>query len=120
MNNKGFTLVELLAVMVILLSISVIAVTNVTASLKRNEEQELKTYEKIAINAAKIYFSMTGIQSSDQNAESVYIYRLIENKYIKDDTKFSEIKKDGEILKNCFVKVCTNDYQVLAPGRGCK
>lgn len=119
MNNKGFTLVELLAVMVILLSISVIAVTNVTASLKRNEDQELKTYEKIAINAAKIYFSMTDDQSSEQN-DSVSIYKLISKKYIKDDTKFNELEKDGRLLRDCYVRVCSSDYQVLAPGRGCK
>ena len=37
LNNKGFTLVELLAVIVILLSISVVSITNVSASLKRRK-----------------------------------------------------------------------------------
>ena len=57
-DNKGFTLVELLAVITILLALSIVVVTNVSASLKRSEEQEKEAQEKIAINAAKIYFSM--------------------------------------------------------------
>jgi len=87
MNNKGFTLVELLAVMVILLAISVVAVTNVTASLKRNENQEIATQKKIAINAAKIYFSMN-------NTTSVSVDDLIDGNYLE----CSDIDK----LDNCF------------------
>ena len=40
MDNKGFTLVELLAVMVILISISLIAVAGITSSLERRDEKE--------------------------------------------------------------------------------
>lgn len=119
MNNKGFTLVELLAVMVILLAISVLAVTNVTASLKRNEYQELRTYENIAINAAKIYFSLNG-DGSFSDGEKVEISSLISNGYIKDAEKFEELKKEGTILKNYYVNICTNNYQVLLSGQSCK
>ena len=82
MNNKGFTLVELLAVMVILLSISVVAVTNVTASLKRTEEAEKDSQKKMIINAAKIYFSMNTV-------DNVKISELINAKYIKDESLIS-------------------------------
>jgi len=112
MNNKGFTLIELLAVMVILLSISVVAVTNVTASLKRTETQEIESHKKIAINAAKIYFSMNGNYSAEKN-ERVQIKYLIDNDYIKDVQKFNELTVDGQKLSNHYVRVCTNDYQVL-------
>lgn len=60
MNNKGFTLVELLAVMVILISISLVTVTSVTSSLTRREEKECKEQQELAISAAKIYFSLSG------------------------------------------------------------
>ena len=107
MNNKGFTLVELLAVMVILLSISVVAVTNVTASLKRTEAAELKSYENLAINAAKVYFSMAGTTSP------VQISTLISNNYLKDDQKFSDLQKNSKSLKYNYVKMCTSNYQVV-------
>ena len=58
LNNNGFTLVELLAVITILLAFSIVAVTNVSASLKRNDEQKYEAQKEMAINAAKIYFSL--------------------------------------------------------------
>lgn len=104
MNNKGFTLVELLAVMVILLSISVIAVTNVTASLKRTDEQEEEKQKKIVKAAAKIYFSTEG-------GYYVKIDDLLKGKnpgqpenviYIKDPNSISKLNK------NHYVIMCTN------------
>ena len=56
-NNKGFTLVELLAVMVILISISLVAVVTITSSLERREDKECTEQQELAIGAAKIYFS---------------------------------------------------------------
>jgi len=42
-NNKGFTLVELLAVLVILITILLIAIPSITSSVERNKE---KMYNK--------------------------------------------------------------------------
>ena len=64
MNNKGFTLVELLAVITILLSLSIVVVTNVSASLKRNDEQKEETQINIAKTAAKIYFSTVSVPTT--------------------------------------------------------
>lgn len=55
-NNKGFTLVELLAVMVILISISLVAVSTVTNSLIRREEKEKDEQIALAINVQKYTF----------------------------------------------------------------
>ena len=97
MNNKGFTLVELLAVMVILLAISVLAVTNVTASLKRNENQKIETQKKLAINAAKIYFSM------NNNADCVEGNDLINDKYLD--------ASDVDKLASGFgIRIGSNEY----------
>jgi len=56
MNKKGFTLVELLAVVVILLAISVIAVSSISAAMERTKEKERLNKEKIIITHAKDYF----------------------------------------------------------------
>lgn len=94
MNNKGFTLVELLAVLVILLSVSGIVVTNVTASLKRNDAQELESQKKMAISAAKIYFSKNG-------GSYVSISKLISDKYLET----SDVEK---ISDSYYVVICSN------------
>ena len=59
MNRKGFTLVELLAVIVILSSLSIVAVVSVTSSLQRRSDRECQEQISLAKNAAKIYFSLT-------------------------------------------------------------
>ena len=59
-NNKGFTLVELLAVIVILSSIALVTVASVSSSLGRRDEKECNEQIALAKNAAKIYFSLKG------------------------------------------------------------
>ncbi len=88
MNNKGFTLVELLAVIIILLGISLIVISSVTSSLERREGGEVENQQKLAINAAKIYFSL-----NDTGETSVTIEKLVTNDYLSKD----EISK----LKDC-------------------
>lgn len=56
MNNRGFTLVELLAVLAILASMSLVVVMGISASLDRRDEKECENQKQLAINAAKIYF----------------------------------------------------------------
>lgn len=55
LNKKGFTLVELLAVVVILLAISVVAVSSISAAIDRNNAKRDKATEKILVGYAKLY-----------------------------------------------------------------
>lgn len=88
MNNKGFTLVELLAVIVILLGVAMISVSNVISSLEKNDEQECEKQKDIVINAAKIYFSLN-------DETEVTVQTLIDNDYFKtsDVNKYSSSAK---------------------------
>lgn len=58
MNRRGFTLVELLAVIVVLSALSLIVVSSINSTLERREEREIEEQQQLAINAAKIYFSL--------------------------------------------------------------
>lgn len=84
-NNRGFTLIELLVVIVILAGVSLIAVSGINASLERRDVKECEELHELAINAAKIYFSL-----SDNTSVSVgelktgnYFNELSENKVDK-------------------------------------
>jgi competence protein ComGC len=90
MNNKGFTLVELLAVMVILITISLVAVSAVTESLVRREVKECKEQQELAVNAAKIYFSM-------EDTDTVTVGDLKTMGYIKENKKTDRIKDEDTI-----------------------
>ena len=56
LNRKGFTLVELLAVVVILLAISVIAVSSISAAIERNKVKQNDAKIEIIISYAKLYY----------------------------------------------------------------
>lgn len=90
-GNRGFTLVELLAVLVILGAISLTAVVGISASLERRDEKELLEQEELAKNAAKIYFSLTDNQSS------VRVQVLIDDGYI-DKGKVSKLDSNKCIV----------------------
>ena len=60
MNRKGFTLVELLAVILILSGISLVAVASISSSLDRRGTKECEEQIAVAINSAKLFFSING------------------------------------------------------------
>jgi len=88
-NNKGFTLVELLAVMVILISISLVAVVGITSSLDRRDKKEKEEQIELAVNAAKIYFSL-------ESGNCVKIDDLVNEDYLSLD-KIERLNKDFSI-----------------------
>lgn len=54
-NNKGFTLVELLAIVVILAVIMIIAAPNITKEIKRSEKENQNILNQKIENAAHMY-----------------------------------------------------------------
>jgi len=92
-NNKGFTLIELLAVIIILVSISLIAVSGISASLERRGTTECDEQKELAVNAAKIYFSL------NPDEETVEITKLKEENYFNKKSKTNRLKDDSTVTK---------------------
>lgn len=57
-NNKGFTLVELLAVLVILITILLIALPSITSSVERNKAKMLEKKYDLIEAAAESYVNL--------------------------------------------------------------
>lgn len=78
--NKGFTLVELLAVLFILSVITIVAVPNVVNTNKNSKENELEQFKKTIENAAEVYVE-THLENEDvknlkQSANGAYCIPL--------------------------------------------
>ena len=100
LNNRGFTLVEVLAVIVILGILSTILVFSVTGLLKKGEEDNYNSLRNSIISAAKIYMS-----------DNRYDVLLDEDK-CTDDNPYRNVKKVGviEINSNLSVKVLVDNH----------
>lgn len=60
MNQKGFTLTELIVTMALLGVISAIAFPAITKLQTQNQKQVYETYEKVLLNGAKLYVDKYG------------------------------------------------------------
>ena len=86
MNKKGFTLVELIAIVAILAMITALAVPNITKEVTANETQQNKVKNETIENAAKVY------------ASKYYADRLVmKNNNCNIEFDFDDMEKDGII-----------------------
>lgn len=83
MNNKGFTLVELLVTITLIAAVSVTIGLSVSGLLNRNSEKEWKDYKDKIAKAACTYAE---IKENKTNAE-VTIETLINEGYLKKNIK---------------------------------
>ena len=64
-NNKGFTLVELLAVIVVLGIVLTIAVPGVTKLINKSKKNSFESSAQGLIQSAKYFYSDNGFLSND-------------------------------------------------------
>ena len=100
-DNKGFTLVELLAVIVILVSVSLVAVGGISSSLENRDEKECEEQKELSISAAKIYFSLNNTVNP---SDGVRIDALKSGNYFSNNGKLNKLKDDS------VVKLDGNSY----------
>lgn len=91
-NNKGFTLVELLATVTILGILSVIAISSVSGLLEKGRTEHYKTIEKQMIQAAKSYVQINrGALPKNQNGTTtITLETLVNSKYINQPKDHNE------------------------------
>lgn len=108
-NNKGFTLVELLAIVVILAIIMVLAAPSMTKQIAKKEETNQTILDEKISNAAKIYaakyYSEKIVNCTDTNRDNPCVEfnlnDLEQDGLINLKDKCSKKDSDGnEMLKN--------------------
>lgn len=85
--KKGFTLVELIAIIIVLSVITTITFVSLTRSIKKSETQELDTYKEIVRAAAEVYVSLKGDEVIPEitlgNGYQILTSTLVEEGFIK-------------------------------------
>ena len=89
MNKKGFTLVELLAVIVILSIILVIAVPSVNRYIKQSKEKAYKVQISELLDAVESYANMNNeiLPENDDEVIKITLGQLKIEGIVKNDTK---------------------------------
>ena len=94
LNNKGFTLVELLAVLVILVAIMSIAIPSISSSLERSKAKQEESRAKLLKSAAELYVTDHRNNITKSTCD-IKIQTLYDENYIDEEaTKDS----DGEYI----------------------
>ena len=86
LNNRGFTLVELIAVLVILISVMMVTIPAVSTSLEKNKVKQIESTKKLLVNASEFYVTNN---KSNINFSNDYCYIrldiLVSEKYVDKD-----------------------------------
>lgn len=101
-NNKklGFTLTEILIVIVIIGVVLAISIPSIIAVRKRINERLLENKKDLILVAAELYGKDKGITTDT----IIYVYTLIEAKYIDADIKSNDSNCSGEHTeKGCVI-----------------
>ncbi len=100
LNNKGFTLVELLAVLVILVAIMSIAIPSISSSLERSKSRQEESKKRILESAAELYVT-DHRNNINKDTCTIKLETLLDENYIDKDAAEGP---NGEDLKDNCVK----------------
>lgn len=92
-NEKGLTLIELLAVIVILAIVAAIAIPAIGNIIENSRYKAVKSDAINIINSANIYFT----DNSDKKV--VTIKTLVDDKYLDNSGKFDPTSGDVKVVK---------------------
>lgn len=87
LNNKGFSMIEILAVVVIVAIVSVIGIVSVTRLIEKSRQHFYENQEKQIVLAAQAYArdNKNILPKEVGQISTVYLDDLIKNNYIKDE-----------------------------------
>lgn len=113
-NKKGFTMVELLAVITIIAILGIIAVTSIAGILSNTEEEYYKEQESLMLIAGKNYFNDNLSKRPQDIGEEICVSldTLYSNNYIGEVKNYDKKTCDKNIESSgvCAKKVSTKKY----------
>lgn len=102
LNKKGFTLIELMAVLAVLVILLGIALPNITSSIERSKQKQKDAKIELLTSSAELYFDR---HSSLNKANGVLVSTLIS------DQNIPGIDIDELCNNTCCVKYNSSNYK---------
>lgn len=101
-GNNGFTLLEMMSVLILLIIILLVAVPNITNTIKKDKVNQMEKYEETLCNAARSY-----IEIEDSELEEISGALLISENYIADNLINPE-SKDNASKDSVLITIDSN------------
>ena len=115
LNKKGFTLIELVGVIIIISILSLLFFPSLINQFKKTSDNMDETTKKIIIDSTKIYMDNNESNFDKSKTYCISISTLIDNEYLEDN--FTEYDKDY-IIKNKVVQAIGNgdkfNYSIIS------
>lgn len=115
LNKKGFTLVELLAVIVILAVVILVAVNNVIPQMNKAKAGAFKTEALSFLDGAEQYYTSLQMTGESFPATGVKIKDLVTKKYVKsaDIDKYEGCIKYDAGTDKFQIRLWSNSYKTV-------
>ena len=115
-NNKGFTLVEVLAAVTILGILSVVAITSVIKIIEKSKQQHYTTAEDELKLAAQSYVQQnrSDLPKTIGQTKKIYLNTLVDNKYIEQIKDYSDEPCLSDKSYVQVFKYSQDDYSYIA------
>ncbi|TYS66147.1 prepilin-type N-terminal cleavage/methylation domain-containing protein [Bacillus infantis] len=84
-NEKGLTLIELLAVIVILGIIAAIAIPSIGGIIQKSKEDAVKADAIQVINGAKLYVAANGVPKAGETLKAAELESYVDKPKLKED-----------------------------------
>ena len=116
-NNKGFTLVEIICVIALLLLIATIAVPSIITTRSRNEEKNEAKMKELIENSAEAYFELNRGKIANMSDLTTSSGICLPLKYIVNAGLLKVA--DNMDIDNTYIKLIKQNNAIIYEYKGC-
>lgn len=113
--KKGFTLIEVMAVVVIISLVCLLTFPNIVNQIKKSKDANKDNVEKVVISAAKRYVN-DNIDKYSEGDYCIAVQTLIDNDYLKEDI----VNGEENDITDYSVSLMLSDKYVYELKKVCK
>jgi len=114
-NKKGFTLIELVAVVALIAIFGLVVVISITSQIDKQEEKRYNSYKETIISSAELYIEQhrNSYPALKEKGDSIYITAgdIIGANLLNSNLKNPKTEKD--IDKNTRIKITIGENNIL-------